>query len=658
MINKSNIFKDAFLTFDIETTTIYTAVNHAGEIQRDAIIYSGQLYDGSEYMQARDLDGIRGAFDHFKNKYEVPDGEKIAVFVHFLSYEFQFIKSLFNWTNILARDERRIISGETDDFIFRCSFFLSNMSLRKFLESEDVPEEYQKTDLDFTVRRFPWTELTEQEKIYMRNDVIGLHLALQRRIRDCRNQDINFLPYTSTGYVRRMCRKAMYTNYKNILDFREDQLTFECFELMESAFRGGNTHCNRYKVGKVIENVHSIDIASSYPFEMLTKTFPMRFFPLRTGSIRDFYFFKKLGYAIVFTLSCKNIRVKENVYVPYIPYSKCRLLNGNTLQDNGRVLESEYLQIDITEIDYDIIMDQYDMDDFKISNCYIAKKKMLPAEFREVVQMLFERKCTLKGVDDYYYARSKALLNSMYGLLVTNPCKPEFEFINNELIMQPLDKRKALEDFYHSRLSFLSYQHGVYVTAYARQSLQQMIDLIGDDFIYCDTDSVKFTNYERHKTDIDALNRSKKQINDDNGISVRMGEKTFYLGVYEYEGCAEKFKSFGAKKYLYGSDDDFKITIAGIPKAAGADSIRRAVTSGKIKDPFDINIGFSFDAIKSTMQYNDYNGHIRHFDVDGHKLTYTDNIASYDCNYTLGYARDYEELIRMIEEKEDAKYYL
>ena len=652
--------KDVFITFDIETTTIYTGTTLTGEIQRDAIIYSGQFYDGTDYVQYRSLAEVVAYFSMLKVKYNTAEKGRVMVFVHFLSYEFQFIKSFFTWEKVLCRDDRRIIAAQTPDFIFRCSFFLSNMSLRKFLESEEVPEEYQKSNMDFSIRRYPWTELTDDEKRYMRNDVVGLHLALSNRIRQCRNEDLNFLPYTSTGYVRRMCRKAMFENKRNILDFREDALTIEQFNLIESAFRGGNTHCNRYRTGQVIRNVHSIDIASSYPFEMLTKKYPMKFYPLKSKTLRDFHLFKKLGYALVFTLTCKDIRIKENVYVPYIPVSKCRMLDKSLLQDNGRVLAADYLQTDICEIDYDIILQQYDFSECKISNVFIAKKKELPFEFRNVVKKLFYDKCILKGKDPYFYGRSKALLNSMYGLLVTNPCKPDYIYsdASGELVALPMDKESKLLEYYYSRLSFLSYQHGVYVTAYARQSLQEMIDLIGSDFVYCDTDSVKFTNYDAHMSDIDALNARKRAENDEHNISVEVDEhnisvevdgKAFYMGIFEYEGCSDKFKSFGAKKYISGSDDDFSITIAGVPKKAGHDSIAAAVRSGRLQSPFDIDIGFSFDAIKSTMQYNDYQGIRKEIQIDGHELIYTDNIAAYDCNYTLGYSRDYEMLMRFIE---------
>lgn len=39
---------------------------------------------------------------------------------------------------------------------------------------------------------------------------------------------------------------------------------------------------------------------------------------------------------------------------------------------------------------------------------------------------------------------------------------------------------------------FLPYAVGVWVTAYARQDLKSFMWIVGRDFVYCDTDSVKF----------------------------------------------------------------------------------------------------------------------------------------------------------------------
>lgn len=49
--------------------------------------------------------------------------------------------------------------------------------------------------------------------------------------------------------------------------------TLHVFELLREAFRGGDTHANRFYVGKILDNVGSYDRESSYPYELVNKNF-------------------------------------------------------------------------------------------------------------------------------------------------------------------------------------------------------------------------------------------------------------------------------------------------------------------------------------------------------------------------------------------------
>ncbi len=225
-MERTHLRRDIFWTFDIETTTVITGFDGKTPI-RNAFIWSGQFYDGVDYYQARNLrDTIKRlkliADDNKDNPY------KIVIFVHNLSYEFQFIKDFFEFEKILCTSNRKIIAAETDQLVFRCSYFLSNQSLEKFLKNENVPEKYQKTNMDYLVKRYPWTKLTPKEEEYCANDVIGLHMALEHRISQCHNEDINNLPLTSTGYVRKACRKAVASNKNNRYRFKKERLDIIC----------------------------------------------------------------------------------------------------------------------------------------------------------------------------------------------------------------------------------------------------------------------------------------------------------------------------------------------------------------------------------------------------------------------------------------------
>lgn len=53
---------------------------------------------------------------------------------------------------------------------------------------------------------------------------------------------------------------------------------------------------------------------------------------------------------------------------------------------------------------------------------------------------------------------------------------------------------------------FLSYAWGVFITAYARRNLFTGIMAMGKDYVYCDTDSIKFLNMDAHKAYIEDYN--------------------------------------------------------------------------------------------------------------------------------------------------------
>ena len=100
-MQRTHLRRDKFYTFDIETTTLITGKDEHSNPIRNGIIWSGQFYDGCNYIQTRSLEETitRLKLIEEYNKDESP--YKIVIFVHNLSYEFQFIKDFFNFENIL-----------------------------------------------------------------------------------------------------------------------------------------------------------------------------------------------------------------------------------------------------------------------------------------------------------------------------------------------------------------------------------------------------------------------------------------------------------------------------------------------------------------------------------------------------------------------------
>lgn len=693
-MERTHLRRDKFWTFDIETTTLFTGFDN-GQPIRNAIIWSSQFYDGVDYIQTRNL------FDTIKRLKLIEEDNKdnpykIVVFVHNLSYEFQFIKDFFEFEKILCTSTRKIIAAETEQIVFRCSYFLSNQNLDNFLKNENVPEKYRKTNMDYLVRRFPWTELTEEEKVYCANDVIGLHIALDHRISQCHNEDINNLPLTSTGYVRKACRKAVNSNKNNRYRFKKERLDKETFLMCHSAFRGGNTHANRLYVNKVLHNLGQEDVRSEYPAMLLLFDYPTKFFDMKPFKQNEFDYYLKnhKKWAMLIKVVWKNIRLKDPdaTPVPYLSTSKCDHLAFNyskkdskakkkykkSLQvDNGRVLEAAYLETIITEEDYLTIKDQYIWQEEKITQVKVSKKKPIPKELREQILKFFYDKTTLKQDEDdpdfdldiaYNYARSKELLNGIYGMHVTNPCKEDFTFNpeTHEVESTMRDEEELLNEYYESFSSFLSYQVGIWCTSYARAWLQRGMNLCIreekqsdgkikkiSDLIYCDTDSCKYINKALHKPKFVKLNKEIEKLAEKRKAYIDYNGKRYYLGVWESDPDALEFKTFGAKKYMYsymkkekdGSvHKEYKITISGVNKKKGKECIEEAIKKGKIKDFFDIKKGFCFHGIKTTSCYMDHTK-IHEYEVDGRKVYYASNIAMYPNSYTLGLTYEFEILL-------------
>lgn len=705
-MERTHLRRDKFYTFDIETTTIITDIVK-GDPVRHGFIWSGQFYDGVDYIQVRSLQEVIKRLQLIAeyNKDESP--YKVVVFVHNLSYEFQFIKDFFKFEKILCTDKRKIISAETDQIVFRCSYFLSNMSLEKFMEFEGVPEEYRKTNMDYLKIRYPWTEITPEEYTYCKNDVVGLHMAVQHRIDDCTNKDINNLPLTSTGYVRKACRKAVTSNKSNRYRFLRERLDKETFLMLHKAFRGGNTHANKMYANKMVKNVGQRDITSSYPFELETKKFPTKFFDLEpyTKKEFDYYINHPDKWAVVFEIAFKHLELKNPnaTPVPYISTSKCQKLQFYDPDDekkpekkkakfgkvdNGRVLSCYGCSMIITEVDFNIIKSQYkwDEENTKIIRVKVAKKKKIPKELRAKILEFFYNKTTLKQDENdpnydedkaYQCAKAKNMVNGVYGMHVTNPCKPDFKFdeetksivegfMDNEGYWhdEVADEQIMLDKYYDSFSSFLSYQVGVYCTAYARQSLQEAIDLCINkhdpnisDVVYCDTDSVKFLNPEDHEADFEKLNERKIAEAEKAGAFVDYNGKRVHMGVFTDEGIALKFKTFGAKKYMYRlkKKKDIKITISGVNKKKGKEKLHESCKSNEILTPFDIEKGYVFHGIKTTSCYNDLT-EVKYYEVDGKQIMYASNIAMYPTSYTLGLSSDYDYLLQQYAEKMEVHY--
>lgn len=565
------------LSFDIETTSFYVGNEKRATMYVWTFCFYGVCFYGrtwEEFIKFLDI---------IKKKLCVNVEKRIIIYVHNLSYEFQFIRGLFKWVDIFAMKERQPIYAITECGIeFRCSYFLSNSSLETIGKNLNKYKIRKLVgDLDYSKIRNSITHLTFREMRYCENDVRVVVAYIQECIEE--NGNILKIPLTNTGYVRRYCREKMIGKTKNNETKKLKQLlrnltlTLDEYYMLKRAFQGGFTHSNAYNSNMVHENVASFDFTSSYPAVMLLEQFPMS-----CGKKVNISSYKELKiycekYCCIFDVEFLDIVEKPNINEHYIPIYKC-LLKENYIEDNGRLVEADRIRLTITNIDFELIEKMYDFKDIKIGAFIIYRKGYLPKQFLQTILDLYKDKTELKGIESesVNYMRKKGMLNSLYGMIVTDIIRNKVLFDDEGWGNEEVDYNDAIDNYNNDKKRFLFYPWGVFVTAYARRNLFSLILKCGSDYIYSDTDSCKLTNYEKYMTYINEynynINKKIKKVCDYYGLKEEdfspknIKGKSCTIGVWDFEGVYDKFKTLGAKRYMTTTNGINSLTVSGLNK--------------------------------------------------------------------------------------------
>lgn len=601
--------------FDIETTSFYRDIDGKTysyeqvckmtdsngkrvKLEKCSLMYVWQFGINGYIIVGRTWEEFVTMCETIQTVLQLNEKLSLIVYVHNLSYEFQFIRNLFEWEKVFSIDLRKPIYAITKQFIeFRCSYLLSGYSLAKLGEQLlKYPCRKMSGDLDYSKIRHTGTPLTPAEIGYCVNDVIVVMSYLQERIEEYKG--LQRLPITKTGFVRNYCRKHCLRktdengkqvnnwDYQNLIhDLTINDL--EEFNALQRAFAGGFTHANAVYTDEVVTDVDSYDFTSSYPFVMVAEQYPMsRGVKINVKSMKQFEFLIS-KYCCVFDVEFTDIFANVMQDNP-ISVSKC-IIKENIAENNGRVVCGKRIVLTITEIDYNIIKNFYTWGSMKIGNMYCYKRGYLPTEFVKAILHLYEAKTKLKGVagKEVEYLNSKEMLNSCYGMSVTNPLRDEFVY-NGEWDINRMtaeQQTELLEKYNTSKNRFLFYPWGVYVTAYARRNLFTGIFEAGADYVYSDTDSIKLRNGDLHKDYFKAYNMTVemklRKACKHHGLdfSLCMPETikgiTKILGVWDYEGRYSRFKTLGAKRYMVeeknalqvgGKSYNFSLTVSGVNK--------------------------------------------------------------------------------------------
>lgn len=650
---------DCVCAFDIETTGI--------DELKESIMYIWQFCINGEYVIIGRTWEEYILLNHRINGVLKDLKCNLVTFIHNADYEFSFISSILPVQDAFFISPHKPLSWKYLNIEYRCSYLLTNKSLSSFCKTWNVKhQKLSGEEFDYSIKRYPWTALTDREMEYCVNDVIGLCEAIRAQNK-ARGDNLQTMPKTKTGYVRNRMKEsfkledAKYkTGIKGTFNYFERsnlQPNWELLQLLHSAFRGGNTHGSQLYAARVVKDCIGVDESSAYPNAIVNFDFPIK--PFKKVGIPldddlDTLVDRHVPY--VAKVAFHNLRLKDNLNpCPYVAYHKCDECD-NPIIDNGRVRACEYAEMVIIDIDYKIIKSKYAWDDVLIIDLWTSRYGKLPDAITRVVKELYTLKTALKNVEgaEADYIAAKEDINSVYGMLATYPLKPELLFDMNlgEYYYQELTDQEIYEKLIaNKKKAFVPYQWGVWVAAIGRMCLQVAIDITDSPesnyaFIYCDTDSVKYIPNEYTETRLKALNDLIVSRSKANGAyAVDPDGVTHYLGEFEQDGDYMRFATIGAKKYIYEDNKGIHITIAGVNKKIGAVEL---VDQAKKKnvDPFKLFISrdMVFMAAGGTMSTYNYHKPEVH-EIEGRKITITSNIYISDSTYSLNITEDYKRLI-------------
>lgn len=640
---------DTIYTFDIETSSILflngdvissDKYEDLTDSDKDECIKIGFMYIWMLGLNEHIFYGR--TWEELSIFFGMLNKRKKHIFVHNVSFEFQFLSGHFKLNNVFARKERKVIKCEIEEYniIFRCTYYMTNVALSKLTDVYNLPVGKKIGDLDYSLVRHSKTALTSKELSYCEYDCLVIYYYIKQELSSYKKFDK--IPNTLTGRVRKELQARVLKDYNYRSKVQKSINTDpHIYNLLIDCFAGGYTHANWLYVNEVITNVTSWDFTSSYPYVMLVEKYPSTAF--KKCNIRNIKNILFDDFAYIIIIEFKNI--KSNYFNNIISKSKAYYIE-NGIYDNGKIVSASILKIVINEIDLKIIQEFYTFANYNILEIYYANKSYLPYKLLDFILDKYYNKTTYKNVagKEYLYSIEKSKFNSLYGMSVTNTIKDECVFseygnwtakkLNNSDILEKLNTE-------HKK-GFLSFAYGVWVTSYARYNLLSNVKLLDEYVIYCDTDSLKLVE----GYDINVIHNYNKTVDDKisrvaNFYDIDIKRFTpidcdgiaHKIGLFDNDGEYLYFKTLGAKKYCYidKAKKELHITVAGVPKK-GVSALKNNI------DNFKDDLFFkASETGKKQIYYNDEQPPVKVVDYLGNVdiVNEKKGICLMPCSYTL-----------------------
>lgn len=412
------------------------------------------------------------------------------------------------WYSITVKIKGKIIQ-------FRDSLKILPFSIKQI--SEDFNTSVKKLEIEYEGERKAGEEITEEEKEYLKNDVIILKEALE------------FMEKNDS--LKITIGAACISEFKKIMGIYDYEFLFpdltkikidssifgfeNADEYIRKSYRGGYCYLVPEKAGKIFKNGVTLDNNSLYPFEMESKPMPVGYPRFYKGLppenlTKDCFVFLRikckfdLKKGMLPTIQIKNqFRFTPNEYLTTSDfYDEATKKYYEFYQDDFENIQDTSVILNLTMIDFEIMKQHYNFKELEIlDSCVFHTMNNI---FMEYIQKYKSIKENAKNKSQRTLA--KLFLNNLAGKMATNQ-KADYKIVNTN------EKDKVhFQSRIHSSAEVVFIPIGSAITAYARRDTiaAAQANYYGPNksgFIYSDTDSIhcnlpieKIKGVKIHKT--------------------------------------------------------------------------------------------------------------------------------------------------------------
>lgn len=421
--------------------------------------------------------------------------------------------------------------------------FFDSLKLLNF-SVEEVAKAFnlsiKKLEIDYKAKREKGHKITDEEKEYLKHDVMIMSLALEKM------------------FEMKITRMTIASNAMN---FFKDTISKKRFEEwfkpplydkdLRQAYKGGFTYLNEIYRGKEVKEGIVLDVNSLYPSVMY-------YSPMPYGE--GIYFDGKYVPDKLYNLYIQNITCQFRIKKDMIPTIQ--------IKNNLSFVPTEYLSssngesinLTLTNVDLKLFLEHYDI--YDVSYNWGWKYKSSTKIFKSYIDYWNELKVkATKEGNKPLRTIAKLMLNSLYGKFAASPeGRSKIPYLDNNIVKYKLSELEERTGYY--------LPISIFITSWARDKTIRSAQAVYHRFIYADTDSLHLEG-----TDI-----PENLLISDTELGKWKIESTFKRGKYLRQKCyiedavtpvdeIEKFKKENPEcLHLVSKDSIINIVCAGMPK--------------------------------------------------------------------------------------------